>query len=184
MHPVQQQFCESVKARFPELFVRSRVLDIGSMDINGTNRYLFEEPLTYVGVDLAQGPGVDIVCLGHDYSPPFGSVEEQVGFDVVISTECFEHNPYWQQTFARMVQLTRPGGLVVMTCAGMGRHPHGTSAHTPEASPGSIEQFGDYYANLGLAQFSQLGAIIDQQFGEWELSYHPACDLRFWGRKR
>ena len=42
-------------------------------------------------------------------------------FDVVISCECFEHNPYWRETFLNMTRVLRPGGLFVLTCATTGR---------------------------------------------------------------
>ena len=40
-HHAQQEYCKSIKQMFPNLFT-GKVLDIGSMDINGNNRYLFE----------------------------------------------------------------------------------------------------------------------------------------------
>ena len=36
------------------------VVDIGSMDVNGTYRHLFPA-WRYIGVDMEPGPGVDIV---------------------------------------------------------------------------------------------------------------------------
>lgn len=176
MHQTQRDFCESIKARFPQLFVGTHVLDVGSMDINGTNRYLFDSPASYTGIDLMEGPGVDIVCSGHKFS----TLQD---YDVVISTECFEHNPYWEQTFENMVTLTKPGGLVIMTCAGRGRQEHGTRMHHPGDSPGSILTFGDYYENLDLYQMGFVGKVVDESFTQWGLSYVPN-DLQFWGVKK
>ena len=50
-HPEQRTFMTYVKEKFPEKFKNCRVLDIGSLDINGNNRYLFTD-YTYVGVDI------------------------------------------------------------------------------------------------------------------------------------
>ena len=60
-HKEQQEYFESVKERFPDRFVRKTVLDIGSYDLNGTNEYLFSE-CEFTGLDIEEGPGVDIVC--------------------------------------------------------------------------------------------------------------------------
>ena len=53
MHEAQMMFCEEVKRKYPNYFNAVKVLDIGSMDINGNNRHLFENS-EYVGCDLAR----------------------------------------------------------------------------------------------------------------------------------
>ncbi len=40
-HTQQQDFCIGVRKRYPNRFENARVLDIGSLDINGNNRFLF-----------------------------------------------------------------------------------------------------------------------------------------------
>jgi len=45
----------------------------------------------YIGLDVAPGNGVDIVCEGQNYDAPDES------FDVVISCEVMEHNPFWRK---------------------------------------------------------------------------------------
>ena len=87
-HPQQRLFVESVKHHFlPNL---SSVLEIGSYDLNGVVRNILECPTIdqYIGVDLVEGPGVDIVCNASEYNSPHL-------FELVLSCECFEHNPYW-----------------------------------------------------------------------------------------
>ena len=63
-HEEQKIFLESVKSKFSEKFKNCRVLDIGSLDINGNNRFLFEN-YEYIGLDIGEGNNVDIVCRGH-----------------------------------------------------------------------------------------------------------------------
>ena len=47
-HPVQIVWCEKIKEDFPEYFRNKRVLDVGALDYNGNNRYLFED-CEYIG---------------------------------------------------------------------------------------------------------------------------------------
>jgi len=69
-------------------------------------------------------------------------------FDCSISCECFEHNPNWEETFLNMHRMTRPGGFVVVSCAGKGRLEHGTRRTEPNESPGTQASGSDYYKNL------------------------------------
>lgn len=32
-------------------------------------------------------------------------------YDITISCNCFEHNPYWRETFLNMHRMTKEGGL-------------------------------------------------------------------------
>lgn len=139
-HPEQQHFCLSVKDRFPHLFTGVDVLDIGSLDINGNNRYLFSY-YTYTGVDVGEGKNVDVVSKGHEYKP-------NKQFDVVISTECFEHDQHWRETIKNCIDLTKEGGLFIFSCATTGRQEHGTTRTTPQDSPFTHSLFNDYYMNL------------------------------------
>lgn len=174
-HPAQQQFCEKVKTLYPQFFENVDVLDIGSLDINGNNRYLFSS-YTYTGVDLGEGPNVDVVSLAHEYCPG-------KEFDIVLSTECFEHDRHWPLSIKNCMALLKPGGLFMFTCAAPGRAPHGTSQYESWASPFSHVQFEDYYHNLSA------GEVLQELDPEWfEFMYietnRVTCDLYFYGRKR
>lgn len=175
-HPQQAEFCLSVKSRFPQLFDKVRVLDIGSLDINGNNRYLFSN-YSYIGVDLGAGKNVDVVCEGHRYDNP-------EPFDVVISTECAEHDQFWKETALNMVRLLKSGGLYLFTCATTGRHEHGTKRTTPQDSPFSHDLFSDYYENRTKEDYEQLPGFLDS-FSEYGFSEHRGTkDLYFWGIKK
>jgi SAM-dependent methyltransferase len=150
-HPSQLDFVARVKARFPERFAGRRVLEVGSLDINGSVRSFFEH-CDYVGIDVAAGPGVDLVCQGQDYDGPDDA------FDTVISCEVMEHNPHWADTLRNMVRVCRPGGLIVMTCATLGRKEHGTARTTPGASPLTVGLGWNYYRNLTARDFRRARA--------------------------
>jgi len=68
MHKEQKNFCRSVKKQFPEYFRRKKVVDVGSLDINGSNRPLFKKCL-YVGIDLIEGKNVDMIGNAHELRP-------------------------------------------------------------------------------------------------------------------
>lgn len=175
-HPEQQLFCMNVKAKFHHFFVGVNVLDVGSLDINGNNRYLFEEPYAYTGIDIGEGKNVDIVSKGHEYKPGYQ-------FDVVISTECFEHDKYWKETIKNCIELLKPGGLFLFSCATTGRQEHGTSATTPQDSPFTYKEFNDYYMNLTEYDIRQIQGF-DNSFKRFKFSSNKSTkDLYFWGIK-
>ena len=79
-HPQQQEFCKRMSDLFPQYFTGKKVLDIGSLDINGNNRF-FLTNCNYIGLDVGEGPNVDVIQVAHLYDAP----DEQ--FDLIISTE-------------------------------------------------------------------------------------------------
>ena len=64
-HPAQMVFVEKVRATFPECFVRSTVLEVGSLNLNGSIRQFFQQCI-YVGVDIGPGKDVDLVARGEN----------------------------------------------------------------------------------------------------------------------
>lgn len=176
-HYQQIEFVRRIKKNFPEYFQNKRVLEIGSWDTNGTIRNIFED-CDYVGVDVSPGPGVDVVRLGNEVDLPTES------FDVVISCECFEHNPFWVETFINMIRMLKKGGLCLITCATTGRIEHGTTRSNPLDSLANIENILSYYRNLDEADIRN-SVDVDLHFDEYFFSvnrYH--CDLFFLGLKR
>jgi SAM-dependent methyltransferase len=119
-HAAQREFCCEVKRRFPEYFRKRRVLEVGSLNINGGVRNLFQD-CAFIGIDCIAGKGVDVVCPAHEYD------DKPASFDVVCSTESLEHDPYASRTVATMLRLLRPGGLLFVTCAADEREEHGTA---------------------------------------------------------
>lgn len=175
-HKEQLQFVASIKEKYPLKFRNAKVLEVGSLDINGSVRQFFTS-CTYIGIDVGEGAGVDVVAEGQDYTGKTNS------FDTIISCECFEHNPHWIETFNNMIRMTKKGGLIVMTCATTGRKEHGTTRTSAADSPLTIGKGWDYYKNLTEEDFRN--AIDFTKFATFEFSTNPKSkDLYFFGIKK
>jgi len=83
------------------------VLDIGSRDINGSYRFLFEG-WDYTGLDIVAGPNVDYVP-----DDPYAWTElKDDSFDVVISGQAIEHIEFPEKTFVEIARVLKPGGVI------------------------------------------------------------------------
>jgi SAM-dependent methyltransferase len=176
-HQQQFNYIEKLKLKFPTNFFNKKVLEVGSLNINGSIRMFFTN-CEYLGIDVGPGRGVDLVCEGQSLDHPNES------YDTVGSCECFEHNPHWVETFNNMVRMTKPGGLVFMTCATTGRSEHGTTRTSPADSPLTIGIGWDYYKNLTEQDFRE-HIDIDSIFSDYKFEVgatHP--DLYFYGIKK
>lgn len=175
-HPQQMNFVSKIKTFFPEKFSNTKVLEVGSLYINGTVRDFFTN-CNYIGIDIGPGLGVDLIVSGHEYAGADNS------FDTVISCECFEHNPYWIETFTNMIRVCKSGGLIVITCATTGRHEHGTERTSPKDSPLTVAKGWNYYKNLTQADFTN-NFNIPTLFQKYDFSVdYTSYDLYFWGIK-
>lgn len=176
-HPQQREFLTAISTKFSHYFNGVKVLEIGSLNINGTVRDFFKN-CDYTGIDVGKGPGVDIVAQGQNFDAPSNT------YDTVISCECFEHNPYWEQTFMNMYRMCKSSGLVIMTCATEGRPEHGTTRTSPRDSPLTIKQGWEYYRNLTERDFLQIFNIGAMFLGHSFIPDSRNHDLYFWGIKK
>jgi len=145
-HPQQICFIETLSKHLSHDYRNIKILEVGSRNVNGAIRVFFEGS-EYIGIDLTEGPGVDLVADGHLLD------HKENTYDICVSCECFEHNPFWSETFLNMYRMTKEGGFVVFTCATRGRAEHGTQRTTPESSPGTQHIGWDYYLNLEEVDF-------------------------------
>jgi SAM-dependent methyltransferase len=176
-HYQQNKFIDVVRNAFPDFFKNKRVLEIGSWDVNGNIRNKFIN-CNYIGVDVSEGKGVDIVCEGQNVDFPTNY------FDVVISCECFEHNRYWLETFTNMIRMLKPGGLCLITCATIGRGEHGTKRRAMDNSLTTRIYSEDYYINLDKSDFTKR-MTLSNHFGEHRFFQNIFfLDLYFIGIKK
>lgn len=97
-----------------------RVLDVGSYDVNGSYRHLFDESrYDYTGLDMEEGPNVDIVLK----SPYDWSAIESDCYDIVISGQALEHIEYFWKTMEEMTRVLKKDGLLCLIAPnGFGEH--------------------------------------------------------------
>lgn len=106
------------KARQFDGFAGLSVLEVGSLNVNGSVRPFFASAVGYTGVDLYTGPGVDLQMNAHALAFADAS------FDVVVSTEMLEHDDEFWRSSAEMGRVLRRGGLLILTARGNGFMPH------------------------------------------------------------
>jgi len=180
MHPEARDFTLFVKFILGDYFTNKKVLDVGSGDINGNNRFLFEN-CEYNGNDVCEAPNVTIISKTKDL--PF----EDETFDAIISTECFEHDPEYKESFLKIYKMLKPNGLFAFTCASTGRGEHGTRRTTPTDSYGTIgnlDDMIDYYKNLTELDLNEV-LNLNEKFVHWDTYYNSCmCDLYFYGIKK
>jgi len=180
MHGQVVDFTLFVKKIFPDFFLNKRVLDVGSGDINGNNRFLFEN-CEYDGNDVMPVNNVTIVSKTKDL--PF----QDNTFDVIISTECFEHDPEYKESLNKIYKMLKPDCLFCFTCASTGRAEHGTRKTTPTDSYGTIgnlEDMSDYYKNLTEIDLNEV-LPLNELFSVWDSYYNSETkDLYFVGIKK
>lgn len=176
-HQSQKDFISILSKNMNIFFHNCKVLEIGSLNINGTVRDFFTD-CEYIGIDIAEGKHVDVVCEGQNYLAPDNS------FDQVISCEVMEHNPYWVDTFKNMIRVCKPGGLVVMTCASTGRAEHGTSRTRAMDSPLTTALGWEYYLNLTERNFKK-EIDFKEVFSKFQFWINwQSYDLYFMGIKK
>ena len=188
MHIENDQFIRKIIAKFPSAFRDAKALGIGTFDVVGSEGQYFSGG-DYQGLDLLPGDGVDIVCPAQDYDAPDNT------YDTIISSECFEHTPYYKETMINAHRMLKPGGLLLITCATTGRAKHGTKSLEIESKrkfpnwktmPNVMKENwdNDYYQNLTEADFMK-AIDLDLSFSAYEFEIEePHCDLYFWGIKR
>lgn len=180
MHQEAKNFTIFVKRILENFFQNKTVLDVGSGDINGNNRFLFKN-CNYHGNDVIKAPNVTVVSRTKDLEFP------KEYFDTIISTECFEHDPDYEESLKKIYDMLKPGGLFLFTCASTGRKEHGTRRTSKTDSYGTIgnlPDMQDYYKNLTLEDIRKV-FDLSTLFSYWDSYYNSnSCDLYFYGIKK
>lgn len=118
----------------------ARVVEVGGRAVNGSVRDLVSAG-DYISIDLEDGPEVDVVGDCRDWEPPWPA-------SLVVCCEVLEHAPEAREVVDSCIRFLKPGGRLILTCAGPGRAPH--SGHD-----GGPVQANEWYENIDPADLEK-----------------------------
>lgn len=163
MHGPPFNYVGQVLRRFGR---RSKVLEIGSRNINGGIRSMLPEVESYTGLDICPGPGVDIVADFATWDNPDG-----LTFDTAIATEVLEHTVKAEDICIAAYRYLDVGGLFILTAAGEGRNPHNANGDPWNAN--------EFYGNVTR---QDLTVWLDL-FGAYSIDTSVPGDIYAWAVK-
>ena len=109
MHPSAMHFGDRFFRTYVNRLAAPLVVDLGAMSVHGSLRSVAPAEARYIGVDIRDGPGVDVV-MPDPYVLPFdtGSV------DVVVSSSCFEHAEFFWLTWLEVMRVLKRTGVAYL----------------------------------------------------------------------
>lgn len=109
MHNSSYDKMETFVEQYLDKDKKLKILDIGSQDVNGSYRKLFENPnWDYTGADMCEGNNVDII-LNNVYR--WNDIPANT-YDVIISGQALEHVEYFLNTMYEINRLLKTNGKV------------------------------------------------------------------------
>ena len=110
MTPEIQQWVNNMNKHFILASSKTKILEVGSKNINGTVRQYFKGS-DYIGIDMEPGENVDIVMNAHDLY----DIYDAETFDVIICLEVLEHDIDFLLTCANMRRIVKTGGYLLIS---------------------------------------------------------------------
>ncbi len=102
-------FAEKLSPYLPQ---GASILEVGSRTVNGEIRNVFHScNPQYVGVDIVDGDGVDIILDACSLSGRFPMEH----FDAVVTTEMLEHCQDWRTGVIEMMKVLKINGYLLVT---------------------------------------------------------------------
>lgn len=98
-----------IKKFLKEHPISGRVLDVGSLDVNGNIRDKFVG-FNYLGIDMRPGKNVDVDINAHDLKETFKKGE----FDLVVCFDTLEHDDQFWLTIENMKWILKTGGWLLV----------------------------------------------------------------------
>lgn len=138
----------------------TRVLEVGSLNINGSPRQLLPQ-VEWWGIDMQAGSGVDEIADAATW-------RSARRFDLAICAEVLEHTPAIPEILETIRTHLTPGGRLIITCATHGRAPH-------SAIDGGPVRPDEYYENVDPVAF--LTTILNTGFVPLQFETHDRGDL-------
>ncbi len=105
-HTIFPKFCQRCSA-IPD----ATILEVGSREVSGVSRRPHFAAARYVGMDIHEGPGVDLVGDAHQLSSIFPANH----FDALFSISVFEHLAFPWKAAMEINTVLKPGGIVYIS---------------------------------------------------------------------
>lgn len=115
-----------------------KVIDTGSLDVNGSYRSLFPPNTEFIGLDLEAGNGVDMI-LENPYHLPF----DDNSIDVIVSGQMLEHCPHFWLVFDEFKRVLKPEGYAFIIAPSSG-HIHRFPVDCYRFHPDAFQAMADW----------------------------------------
>lgn len=109
MTPQIQDWVKKVQKKY--LKQPGKVLEVGSLDINGGIKQFFDSATEYIGIDMMAGNGVDKVLEAHDIL----KVWKPSTFNTVLCLEMLEHDDAPWITIENLTKVLKKNGYLIIT---------------------------------------------------------------------
>jgi SAM-dependent methyltransferase len=86
-----------------------KIVDVGSLAVHGALRNVAPPNNTYIGLDFADGPGVDVLI-----KDPYALPVEDNSVDIVVCSSVFEHSEFFWLVFNDIQRMLKPSGLLYL----------------------------------------------------------------------
>jgi SAM-dependent methyltransferase len=172
------------------------VLEVGSREYGSTSSLRGFYTGEYVGVDMSEGPGVDVVADLTETTGPLGTGR----FALVICCSVLEHVRKPWRFAENLTRVVRPGGLLYMSVPWVWRfhaYPDDYYRFSPRGIEALFEEFdwGEHYYSTSLEgefiNIASQGATVDDKMaihaksaGGEPRKYLPYLMVNMLGRKR
>jgi len=109
-----RHWIEAAAPQYSPFDKTKKLLEIGSWIAPGQEGIVCRRTIAplvgeYVGLDMTPGPGVDIVANAKDIPFPDNN------FDIIISTDCYEHVDWPREVTHEAFRVLKPGGIFYLT---------------------------------------------------------------------
>lgn len=179
---------EFVKLCSETLPIREPIYEFGGYQVAGQEGWAdlrrFFPGKTYVGTDMREGPGVDMIVNLHDIQLPSDSV------GTVLMLDTMEHVEFPQKAMEGIYRILMPEGLVIMSSVmdfPIHDTPYDYWRFTPEAFRSLLKPFGESWVGFSgkrlfphsiLGIGCKKGTIQQEFFEEFEKRFSAWKD--FW----
>ena len=91
--------------------VSGKVLDVGSGPSGFTKKLFNDSAVSFLNVDVEEGPGVDVICSIYDLRDKF----DENSIDAILCCDVFEHLPDPFSAINEIYHILKSGGKLFLT---------------------------------------------------------------------